>query len=395
MTKVSMKNRLHAMHAGLCAVGLAAGVALHAGAQQVPTTNAITPSSIAAVLTVTGVPLGDTALIQYSDNSGPWANLTNFVVKQASVDLVDKGYTTIRQYKLIDTPAVAPVSPPPSGGMALIPAGTFTMGDVIDKGNHVHTESVSGFYIDTNLVTYALWQQVYGYATANGYSFVHAGAGKGGNHPVQMVDWFDALKWCNARSEMEGLTPCYYTDASQTTVYATGEPNLSAAAVKWTASGYRLPTEAEFEKAARGGVYGQRFPWGNTVSEAQANYLGNTLPYPWDKGPDGYNQAYGSGNFPYTSPVGSFAANAYGLTDMGGNVREWCWDWYYSTYYMSSPASDPHGPSMSSLAPGARVLRGGAWALMAPSMKCGYRDYTRPSSAGNNIGFRCVRAQGD
>ena len=93
---------------------------------------------------------------------------------------------------------------------------------------------------------------------------------------MQTVDWYDVVKWCNARSQQAGLTPVYYTDTDLTQVYTNGE---RIRYVNWTANGYRLPTEAEWEKAARGGLSGQRFPWGNTISESQANYYGTTNYY--------------------------------------------------------------------------------------------------------------------
>src|ERR1041384_1210389 len=198
----------------------------------------------------------------------------------------------------------------PPAGMALVPAGALTIGDTLDGESDAVPISVtvSAFYMDVHLVSYSQWQSVYNWATNHGYGFLHAGLGKAADHPVQTVNWYDTAKWCNARSEQAGQTPVYYTDAGLTQVYTNGEVTPS---VNWTASGYRLPTETEWEKAARGGLSGQRFPWGNTISESQANYYGNTF-FSYDLGPDGYNPAYATGGTPYTSPVASFAANVYG-----------------------------------------------------------------------------------
>ncbi len=272
-----------------------------------------------------------------------------------------------------------------SNGMALIPAGAFTMGDTLDGETDAAPTliHVSAFYLDTNLVSYSQWQSVYSYATNRGYTFDSTGAGKAPNHPLYGVDWYDVVKWSNARSQQAGLTPVYYTDAGLTQVYTNGDTDTVYP--KWAASGYRLPTEAEWEKAARGGLSGLRFPWGDTISESQANYYGDTNDFSYDLGPNGVNLIFDTGAYPYTSPVGSFARNGYGLYDMAGNVFEWCWD-RYGTPYGQPTATDPTGPESGSL----RVLRGGNWDSPASYVRCAGRSDYDPSLNNGNFGFRCV-----
>ena len=273
-------------------------------------------------------------------------------------------------------------------GFSLIPGGSFTMGVTsgdTDAGAPSITVTVSPFYIQQTETTKAQWDEVRAWAVSNGYTDLAAGAGKASNHPVQTVSWWDVVKWCNARSEREGLTPVYTVGGA---VMRTGTTEPTA---NWSANGYRLPTEAEWEKAARGGVSGKRFPWGtDTISHAEANYYGDSS-YAYDLSPiNNYHPSYIAGGSPYTSPVGSFGANGYGLYDMAGNVWEWCWDWYEGNYYTTSNGTtDPRGPASGS----SRVFRGGSWINSALFERCALRYSLTPGGTSiNSLGFRPARS---
>lgn len=288
--------------------------------------------------------------------------------------------------------------PNPPDGMAFIPAGSFMMGATTNMGHESysgetpqHTAYVSAFYMDKYEVTKALWDEVVAWNGGNGNGYESgSGLGKAANHPVHTVTWYDVVKWCNARSQKEGLVPCYYTDAGLGTIYKTGQV---APYVNWGANGYRLPTEAEWEKAARGGASGHRFPWSDsdTIQHSRANYRSSTN-YAFDTSlTRGYHPMFATNSMTHTSPVGYFAPNGYGLYDMAGNVSEWCWDWFGSEYSSSSPSSDPRGPTSGSN----RVLRGGSWDGNALGCRTADRNNGRtPTIRYSYVGFRCARAAG-
>ncbi len=167
------------------------------------------------------------------------------------------------------------------------------------------------------------------------------------NDPVVLVSWYGAKAFCD-----------YY--------------------------GYRLPTEAQWEYAARGGLAGKRFPWGDTITHSQAIYYSSSS-YSYDISPTrGHHPAWNDGIYPYTSPVGTFTANGYGLHDMASNVWEWCSDWYSEDYYSISPRTNPTGPATGSY----RVIRGGSWRTNAYTCRVANRFSGTPYHRYSTYGFR-------
>ncbi len=250
-------------------------------------------------------------------------------------------------------------TPAPPENMVLIPAGEFQMGsnDADSRADEqpIHTVSVDAFYMDTHEVTnaeYAAFLNAWGnddwsdinadgarielvagmYRPVSGYA----------DHPVVEVSWYGAMAYA-----------------------------------EWADK--RLPTEAEWEYAARGGLSGQKYPWGDTIDSTHANYAGNA----------------GS-----TTAVGSYAANGYGLHDMAGNVYEWCLDAYDEEFYATSPARNPlsGAPNIKWLSDNYeevnsdRVLRGGSWPNTARDVRVAARGLNAPSVTDVFFGFRCVRS---
>ena len=198
------------------------------------------------------------------------------------------------------------------------------------------------------------------------------------NDPMVQVSWYGAAAYCNWRSGQKGYESLY-------------DPCDPFWPCDFNNSGYRLATEAEWEYAARGGEHSPyyRFPWGDTISHSQANYYAKPFKYSYDISPTtGYHPDWNDGIKPYTSVVGSFSTNGYGLYDMAGNVWEWCNDWYSSTYYRVSPYDNPQGPALMIC----RVLRGGEWSglLCQVAVRSSLHPETVPEFRTYNYGFRVV-----
>jgi sulfatase modifying factor 1 len=249
--------------------------------------------------------------------------------------------------------------------MVLVEAGGFEMGstDGFPDEQPVHrVEMTRSFHIGKYEVSFEEYD-VFCEDTIGFNKPDDRGMGRG-KRPVAGVDWNDAVAYCNWLSEKEGLTPCYSGKGKMT------ECDFSS-------NGYRLPTEAEWEYAARGGQKSQGYV-----------YAGSDDPdiVAW----------YGDNSDDQSHPVGQKQPNEMGLYDMSGNSLEWCWDWYVEEYYASSPSSDPEGPPLPSTTNPwelVRVRRSGNWKESSDSVRTACRSYDDPTYPGGN-GFRLAKTNG-
>jgi len=220
--------------------------------------------------------------------------------------------------------------------MVLIPAGEFQMGS--NDGDYdekpVHTVYLDAFYIDKYEVTNAQYKKFMDATGHKAPNYWNDSRFNDPKQPVVGVSWYDAKAYAD-----------------------------------W--AGKRLPTEAEWEKSARGGLIGKKYPSGDNLTRDDANYDGTGGKDIWE----------------YTSPVGSFAPNGYGLYDMAGNVWEWCADWYDGEYYKVSPKENPKGPASGNW----RVIRGGSWYYVINGLRVANRNSLAPTDVHYDVGFRCAQ----
>jgi len=352
--------------------------------------------------------VGTVYQVQYSTDNMTWIDMADPVLARAtSMYVVDNVFGAGKRFYRVE-------ALPAPEDMVYIPGGTFSMGDncLLGFGDEtpIHSVTLDSFYMKKMEVTndeYVLFlntQKGWLHIVPEAYNWQYAvhkdsseeapyifgeryeGApnrilyqvgtfvsqGGYGDHPVVNVTWYGAAAFCNYRSQMESLDECY---------------DLSTWECDFSRDGYRLPTEAEWEYAARGGngyMPGKPtyypYPWGDTIGGTKANYWGSKDP--WE-----------TGTFPQTTPVGYYGANGFGLYDVIGNVWEWCNDWYAADYYdtFPFPEDNPKGPSTGLY----RVLRGGGWEELfagAQYLRCAYRNNaSSPDITLNSSGFRCIR----
>lgn len=254
-------------------------------------------------------------------------------------------------------------------GFVLIPGGKSKMGpNFWDDSPEVEVE-LDAFHLAVAEVTWSEWRRVRDWAKGKGYVFDQPGEGTAEDHPAHSMTWFDAVRWCNAKSEREGRAAVYFVKREEggEDVFRKGMWMASEGVVKWDAAGYRLPTEAEWERAARGGLVGKTFPNGDELMPEDAHFHRG----PTDETP-----------IP-TAKVRSLKPNGFGLYDMAGNVWEWCWDWHGTGFY-GTVGKNPLGPEAGRM----RIGRGGGWSNQAENCAVFYRDAFDPADSRPNYGLR-------
>lgn len=302
----------------------------------------------------------------------------------AKIEFKDTSDQTNSVDLLLDNVKLLEVPP----GFVLLSPGTFVMGSAEDAfahgfGESQHTVSFRNFQLaKTTEVTWSEWQAVRVLAQSRGYNDIGVGrngenGSPDGSHPVSEVSFWDAIKWCNLKSEAEGLKPVYYTAPGfgLANVLRNGTPEVYP---DWNSEGYRLPTEAEWENLCRGGTQTDFF---NGNAAPLSGGVDATLDL------SGWYGANSGGN---THSVATRIPNPWGLYDTHGNVWEWTWDRFDDADYPLLPAIDPHGPAVG-VGPD-RMIRGGSYHMLPYWNRSAQRGWHDRAARWSYLGFRPVRA---
>ena len=313
----------------------------------------------------------EASIASYAAAAVDWASVNNIVVPASAGVFAPKSNATrahvaaaLMNYSRQQTGAT-PVPPVTvNDQFVLINGGTFQMGSPASEPERSsdetqHSVTVSSFYMAKTEISQREYQAVMG---------TNPSETKGDNLPVTNITWYDAIQYCNKLSEAEGLTPCY---------------TVSGTTVTWdkSANGYRLPTEAEWEYAARANTT-TPFSFGDYVHNSDANCYNaygynNDASGNWVNGSDAYLRR--------TVAVDQYAANAYGLYNMHGNAAEWVWDWYDA--YNTQASTNPTGPESGN----AKIVRGGGWNDHPKHIRSAYRGAHPADVSLYSISVRPVR----